>query len=109
MLAAGRLVPAEADLRLSGCELRRALDRHHVAVFGVASFWWLNARKGSIETTRPRAYAFGGSGERLRLRFPFSFFNTGAQALIVGDLRSCSWASRDAPNCAGLDTGSAAP
>jgi hypothetical protein len=26
-------------------------------VFTVSSFWWLNARKGSIEATKPRAYA----------------------------------------------------
>jgi hypothetical protein len=56
-------------------------------VFAVASFWWLNARKGSITTTKPRAYAFGGSGDLLRVRFPFAFFNTGAPALIVGDMR----------------------
>jgi len=56
-------------------------------VFTVASFWWLNARKGSIRATQPRAYAFGGSGAQLRLRFPFALFNTGAKALIVGDLR----------------------
>lgn len=56
-------------------------------VFVVASFWWLNARTGSITATQPRAYAFGGSGAQLRLRFPFAFFNTGARALIVGDMR----------------------
>lgn len=56
-------------------------------VFIVASFWWLNARTGSITATQPRAYAFGGSGAQLRLRFPFAFFNTGARALIVGDMR----------------------
>jgi hypothetical protein len=56
-------------------------------VFAVASFWWLNARKGSITATQPRAYAFGGSGARLRLRFPFVFFNSGAKALIVADMR----------------------
>jgi hypothetical protein len=56
-------------------------------VYAVASFWWLNARKGSITPTKPRAYAFGGSGDLLRVRFPFAFFNTGARALIVGDMR----------------------
>jgi hypothetical protein len=55
--------------------------------FAVISFWWLNAREGSIAATKPRAYAFGGSGAQLRLRFPFSFLNTGAKALIVGDMR----------------------
>jgi hypothetical protein len=56
-------------------------------VFVVASFWWLNARRGTIASTKPRAYAFGGSGDLLRVRFPFAFFNTGAEALIIGDMR----------------------
>jgi hypothetical protein len=56
-------------------------------VFAVASFWWLNAREGSITATQPRAYAFGGSGAQLRLRFAFAFFNTGAKALIIQDMR----------------------
>jgi hypothetical protein len=54
------------------------------------SFWWLNAREGSITATRPPAYAFGGSGEGLRLRFPFGFFNDGAKALLLADLRIAS-------------------
>jgi hypothetical protein len=56
-------------------------------LFAVASFWWLNARTGSITATEPRAYAYGGPGPRLRLRFPFAFFNDGARALIVEDMR----------------------
>jgi hypothetical protein len=56
-------------------------------LFSVASFWWLNARTGSIVATRPRAYAFGGSSDALRLRFPFAFFNDGAKTLLVEDLR----------------------
>lgn len=52
--------------------------------FTVASFWWLNARRGSLTATRPRSYAFV---EKVRLRLPLAFFNTGAKALIVSDLR----------------------
>lgn len=55
--------------------------------FTLAFFWWLNVRKGSITATQPRAYAFVDSGAILRLRFPFAFFNTGAKALIMGDMR----------------------
>jgi hypothetical protein len=55
-------------------------------LFTVGSFWWLYAREGSITATRPGAYAFVGQG-KLRLRFPFAFFNSGAKALIVVDLR----------------------
>ena len=54
--------------------------------FTLASFWWLNAREGSLEATRPPNYAFAANPE-LRLRFPLAFFNTGAKALIVTDLR----------------------
>jgi hypothetical protein len=45
--------------------------------FTVASFWWLHARRGALTATRPRAYAFL---DRVRLRLPLAFFNTGAQA-----------------------------
>ena len=52
--------------------------------FTVLSFWWLHARRGSLEAAPPRAYAFT---DRVRLRLPLAFFNTGAAALIVTDLR----------------------
>jgi hypothetical protein len=55
-------------------------------LFTVASFWWLYARRGSITATRPLAYAFVGQ-RKLRLRLPFAFFNDGAKALVVVDLR----------------------
>jgi hypothetical protein len=48
--------------------------------FTVASFWWLHARTGSLEAAAPRSYAFA---DKVRLRLPFAFFNTGAKALIV--------------------------
>jgi hypothetical protein len=53
-------------------------------VFTVASFWWLHARTGSLEVAAPRSYAFS---DKVRLRLPLAFFNTGAKALIVTDLR----------------------
>jgi hypothetical protein len=52
--------------------------------FAIASFWWLHARAGSLEAAAPRTYAFV---DRVRLRLPLAFFNTGAKALIVTDLR----------------------
>lgn len=52
--------------------------------FTIGSFWWLHARKGSLEVARPRTYAFTN---KARLRLPFAFFNTGARAIIVEDLR----------------------
>lgn len=52
--------------------------------FTVGSFWWLHARRGSLEAAAPRSYAFV---HKVRLRLPLAFYNTGAKALIVSDLR----------------------
>lgn len=52
--------------------------------FTIASFWWLNARRGKLQVARPGAYVFAS---RVRLRLPLAFYNTGAVALIVADLR----------------------
>ena len=52
--------------------------------FTVASFWWLHARRGALTATRPRSYAFA---DKVRLRLPLAFFNTGAKAFIVSDLQ----------------------
>ena len=48
--------------------------------FAIASFWWLNARKGRLEAAAPASYAFA---DKVRLRLPLAFFNSGAKALIV--------------------------
>jgi hypothetical protein len=55
--------------------------------FTLGSFWWLHARKGSITVATPRSYAFARQATKSRLRLPLTFFNTGARALIVDDLR----------------------
>lgn len=44
-------------------------------LFTVASFWWLYARRGSLEVGQPGAYAFAS---KVRLRLPLAFYNTGA-------------------------------
>jgi hypothetical protein len=56
-------------------------------LFTIASFWWLHARRGKIEATKPRAFAFVTSSRKVRLRLPLAFHNTGAAALVVSDLR----------------------
>lgn len=53
-------------------------------LFTVASFWWLYARRGSLEVGQPGAYAFAS---KVRLRLPLAFYNTGARSLIVTDLQ----------------------
>jgi len=55
--------------------------------FTVASFWWLNARRGRIEATTPRSYAFATRPAQTRLRLPLAFHNTGATPLVITDLR----------------------
>lgn len=59
-------------------------------LFAVGSFWWLNARSGRLVLATPRTYAYAGPAGTLRLRFPLSFYNTGAKDLIVEDLRVTS-------------------
>jgi hypothetical protein len=53
-------------------------------LFTVASFWWLYARRGSLEVGKPGAYAFAS---KVRLRLPLAFYNTGARSLITTDLQ----------------------
>jgi hypothetical protein len=53
-------------------------------IFTIAAFWWLHARRGSLIAAAPRVYAFS---DAVRLRLPLVFYNSGARALIVGDLR----------------------
>lgn len=53
-------------------------------LFTVGSFWWLNARRGSLTAVVPLVYAFV---EGFRLRFPVAVFNSGAVPLLVADLR----------------------
>ena len=54
-------------------------------LFTIASFWWLYARKGKLAAAHPKSYAFFGS--KVRLRLPLGIYNTGAQALILSNLR----------------------
>lgn len=53
--------------------------------FTVAAFWWLNARRGTIEAAEPGAYAYGSPPSMLRL--PLVLYNNGARALVVADMR----------------------
>ena len=46
--------------------------------FTIGSFWWLNARRGSLRLVgRPRSFALSSSGNRLALNVPLSLHNTG--------------------------------
>jgi hypothetical protein len=53
-------------------------------LFALGSFWWLNARRGSVTAVVPQSYAFV---EGFRLRLPLALFNNGAVPLLIADLR----------------------
>ncbi|WNO76905.1 hypothetical protein [Streptomyces sp. AM8-1-1] len=55
-------------------------------VFTVASFWWINARQGRLETWEPQSFAAICRGSMVRLRLPLVFHNTGAKPIVVHDL-----------------------
>jgi hypothetical protein len=62
-------------------------------VFSVASFWWLNARRGKLIVTPPHAFVIAGDGSTvLVLRFPLVVYNTGAKATVVRDIQ-CRFSS----------------
>ncbi|MCA1603002.1 MAG: hypothetical protein LC776_15665 [Acidobacteria bacterium] len=56
-------------------------------LFTVASFWWLHARRGRLESYEPHTYAAAITQEKVRLRFPLVLYNTGAIPIVVQNLR----------------------
>jgi hypothetical protein len=57
-------------------------------LFTVGSFYWLNARQGSLKSFEPHTFAAAVGGKAvLRLRFPLVFYNSGAKPIVVQDLR----------------------
>jgi hypothetical protein len=56
-------------------------------LFTVASFWWLNARRGRLKSFEPHSFAAFISQDRFRIRFPFVLHNTGAIPIVIQNLR----------------------
>ncbi|MFF4347040.1 hypothetical protein [Streptomyces sp. NPDC001530] len=56
-------------------------------LFTIASFWWLNARQGRLESWEPHSFAAIVHGSMVRLRIPLVLHNTGAKPIVVQDLR----------------------
>jgi hypothetical protein len=56
-------------------------------LFTVGSFWWLNARQGKLRSFEPQSFAACRTVDKLRLRFPFVLFNTGAKPFVIQDMR----------------------
>ncbi|MER7834738.1 hypothetical protein ABTY98_02205 [Streptomyces sp. NPDC096040] len=55
-------------------------------VFTVASFWWINARQGRLETWEPHSFAAIVHPSLACLRLPLVLHNTGAKPIVVQDL-----------------------
>lgn len=56
-------------------------------VFTVASFWWLNVRRGRLVSFEPHSFAAYYSRPVLLVRLPLVLHNTGAAPIVVQDLR----------------------
>ncbi|GGX10674.1 hypothetical protein GCM10010297_35330 [Streptomyces malachitofuscus] len=56
-------------------------------IFTVASFWWINARQGRLQTYEPHSFAAAANEQLTLLRIPLVMFNTGAKPIVVQDLR----------------------
>lgn len=56
-------------------------------VFTVASFWWLQARRGRLSCFPVQTFSGYLQPDGVTLRIPLSIFNSGARARVVGDLR----------------------
>jgi hypothetical protein len=55
-------------------------------VFTVASFWWIQVRRGRIQTYAPHSFAAAVTTDMIRIRLPLVFYNTGARAIVVQNL-----------------------
>jgi len=56
-------------------------------LFTIASFWFMNVRRGKLKVSAPHAYALASNNAVMLLRLPLAIYNTGARAIIVRDLR----------------------
>lgn len=58
-------------------------------LFTIASFWWMNWRKGRLVVGAPTSYAAAASADKqlLIVQLPLVFYNDGAAARIVQNLR----------------------
>jgi hypothetical protein len=73
----GATAPWWPALAIAGCAL----------VFTVASFWWLNARRGRLRSYEPHTFAAAYSEALLTIKLPLVLHNTGAAPIVVQDLR----------------------
>jgi hypothetical protein len=55
--------------------------------FTIGSFWWLNARQGSLKSFEPHTFAAAATPQQSRVRLPLVLYNTGAKPIVVQDMR----------------------
>lgn len=57
-------------------------------LFTIVSFWWMNWRRGKLIVGAPRSFAAKGSQQgNLIITLPLVFYNNGASAIVVQNLR----------------------
>ncbi|MFF9640534.1 hypothetical protein [Kitasatospora aureofaciens] len=56
-------------------------------LFTIGSFWWLNARRGRLQSFEPHTFAGCATSSVTLLRIPLVLYNTGAKPIIVQDLQ----------------------
>lgn len=56
-------------------------------LFTVASFWWIQVRRGRLVSYEPQTYSGYTTSGGFRFRVPLTIYNTGARTLVVTDLR----------------------
>lgn len=54
--------------------------------FTIASFWWLNVRKGRLRVIAPHQAGIYPGQALFRLRLPLLLQSTGAQTFVVSDM-----------------------
>lgn len=56
-------------------------------LFTMASFWWMNWRRGKLQAWMPRSYAGKGGVGSLTMQLPLVLFNTGPTPIVIRNLR----------------------
>ena len=75
--ASSRAVTWTPAIIIAGCAL----------LFTVISFWWINVRRGRLKAFEPYTFAAYISRDRVRIRVPLVFHNTGAAPIVIQNLR----------------------
>jgi hypothetical protein len=65
-------------------------------VFGVGSFWWIQARHGRLRSHKPRTYA-GGYGTQIQLSVALILHNTGPAPIVATDFDLSSMSAMARP------------